>query len=317
VVVLAPAVVSAAPLRAELAIERAQGAADCPDEGALEKLVARILNDRPAGAAGGEEPPASVKILIQFARTAAGYQATLRLRGAKEGERTLTDTGPTCTALGRAVSITIALLLDAQALDEQKPEPPAAQAVVAPPISPPPEAPPPPAVGGFLAFGGGPAIGLVGAISLAGALELDLRLGHHARFRIAGQYVAPRSTTVDAGSIDVSLLAARVGLCGASNDQGRLRVSVCAGGAAGRLLGSGNGFPASRASSLTWLAAGGGVQLTMPIAARWELSAGLEVLVPLRKYTFSLGTSSGGREVVYGSDRVSAMLQAGIGVKIW
>jgi hypothetical protein len=316
VLLFASAVVFAAPLSAELAVERAPGTADCPDESALETLIARVLNDEPADASGGARPPGTVKILVQFTRTSVGYQATLRLHGAKEGERTLTDTGPTCAALGRAVSITMALLLDAHEPDELKPAPPAVEAVAPPPSAPPPAR----NAAAFLAVAGGPVIGLVGSLRVAGALELDLDVhaGRRARLRIGGEYVAPQSTSVAIGNVEVALFAGRLALCGVLNDPAAaLRVAVCGEGAAGQLVGTGSGFSSSRASSLTWLAAGAGVDLTVPIGTRWELAARGAVLAPLRKYTFSLGTASGGREVIYASARVSGTLQLCVGVKVW
>jgi hypothetical protein len=307
--VLAPAVAVAAPLTADLTTLRAPGAEDCPDQGALSTMIARILNNAPAED-GPARPGGDVRALVEFSRTSLGYQATLRLHGAKEGERTLTDTGPTCTALGRAVSITMALLLDAQ--EEITAAPPPPVAVLAPP---PPQPPTPAATAGFLALSGGPVVGVVGPPSVAGALALDLRFGRRAQLQLAGQYVAPRSTSFDTGSVDVSLLAGRLGLCGVvNNPDAVVQVALCGQGVGGQLRGTGSGFlSGNNAATLAWFGAGGGLALSTLLGGRWLLGASVEALVPVRKYTFSVGN----RGVATGSDAVSGMLQLSVGVKIW
>src|SRR4051812_24967108 len=95
----------AAPLSASFTVTRLAEASDCPDADALDATVKGILG----GAAARE---LVVRADVEFARDALGYRAVMHLRGAKQGERTLTDSGPTCVALGRAVGITMALLLD-------------------------------------------------------------------------------------------------------------------------------------------------------------------------------------------------------------
>src|SRR5579862_6095631 len=83
---------SAAPLTAELVVERAPGADDCPDGDGLARLIERIVGP---GAGGLVRPGGEVRASVRFSRDASIYRATLLLAGAKQGERTLTDTGPT------------------------------------------------------------------------------------------------------------------------------------------------------------------------------------------------------------------------------
>jgi hypothetical protein len=301
----------AAPLSADLSVERAAGTEDCPDRESLGGLVVRIVNPR-GGVSSLGGPGSDVRAVVQFSRAGAGYQATLRLAGAKEGERTLTDTAATCTALGRAVAITMALLLDAglEAAPEAAPPAPAAVAVApAAPVEAPPRA-----TSAFLAVTAGPALGLVGPPSLATGLAFELRLGRRISVELEGQYVAPRATAFDTGQVDVALLAGRTRLCGAVAADAPVRVALCAEGGAGQLRGQGRGFAtANGAAGTAWLGAGGGLQASGVVGRRWILGVSADVLAPLHKSTFSIEN----RGIAYRSSAVAGLLAVGVGVKLW
>jgi hypothetical protein len=301
--VLLPGAAVAAP-RADLTVARALGAEDCPDAAALETMLARIEGTGPTG---GE---AAVEASVAFGRSAVGYAAELRVRGGQDGERTLTDTGPTCTALGRAVSITLALILDAHA-ELAPPTLVIASPPPAPPVAP---APAPATRSGVLSATLGPAFGLVGKPTLAGGLELDVRLARRLIIEAGGQLAAPRSTTFDTGSVQVGLAVALVGVCGVLADpDASLVVAACARGVAGQLRGEGAGFASSNGATLGWWGAGGGLEVRGAVGRRWLLGASADVIAPLRRDTFSVGN----RGVAYGSDAVAAMLRLGIGWRIW
>lgn len=304
--VAAPA--AAAPLSAELSVARGAGAEDCPDRDALGRIVERI--------GGRLRPGGEVRAEVQFARAVTGYQAVLRLEGAKEGERTLTDTGPTCTALGRAVGITLALVLDAglEAPSEAAPPvvsalPPAASVVVASDL------PEPPSTAGFLAITAGPALGLVGAPSLAGGLAFELRAGRRLRVRLDGQYVAPRATAFDSGEVDVTLVAARLRACGVvAGLDAPVQLALCAAGAGGQLRGEGRGYAVRNdAATLGWVAAGGGVELGGGLGRRWTWGVGADALAPLWKSTFSIEN----RGIAFRSSAAAVVVQASLGVRLW
>ena len=284
-----------APLSASFTVTRQPGAEDCPDAAALDAAVAHLLG-APASDVAAR---AAVQADVAFTRGALGYEATLRLRGAKQGERTLTDTGPTCAALGRAVGITMALLLDA-------PEDGAAPPPVV--VAPAPRAAPKTAA--FVSLTGGAALRVVGPASIVGGLELELGVGRRARLLAGGQYVAPRATAFDVGSVDVSLLAGRAGACGVLNDPlSAVHVSLCALVSGGQLRGAGSGFQTSKDATLTWLAFGGGLRAQTIVRGRWLLGAAADLEAPASKYTFSIekvGTAFRSRPVV-------GMLQLGVG----
>lgn len=311
--------VAAAPLSTELSVEREDGAADCPDAAGLGRLVERIVGP----AAGGPvvRPGGDVRAAVRFSRGAATYGAALALAGARQGARTLTDTGPTCAALGRAVAITMALLLDA-GLDAEPPRPPPtpeAVAVAAPPVAPltPSRAPSSPAsraTGGTLAVTLGPALGLVGGVTLATGLAVTAGVARHLALSLDGQYVAPRATAFDEGEVDVTLVAARLRACGVLDNEGAARLGACAVGAAGRLRGQGRGYASGDgAATLTWAAAGGGIEASRALGRRWRAGLSADALVPLRKSTFSITN----RGIAFQSSPVSVMLEASLGVVLW
>jgi hypothetical protein len=315
---LAASRAGAAPLSAELTVARAAGADDCPDEVILARIIERIVSPDASGPL--VRPGGDVRAAVSFARGASTYEATLLLTGKREGRRTLTDTGATCTALGRAVGITMALLLDAGLETRADPPPSAREAT---PATPPPDAADaadaavaaaPRATDGLMELTLGPALGLVGGASIATGLAFVVGWRHRASLALDGQYVAPRSTSFDTGDVDVTLLAARLRACAVLSGDAPTRLGLCAAGAAGRLRGEGHGYAtADGRGSLTWLAAGGGLEVSHALGRRWRVGVMADVLAPLRKSTFSIMN----RGVGYQSSAVSAMLALGVGVAIW
>jgi hypothetical protein len=287
-VVLSAGAARAQPPSAAFAVTRLDGAEGCPDAAALDASVARILGVAPAADLRPE-----VRVDVEFARGPSGTRATLRLAGAREGERTLTDTGLTCAALGRAVAVTLALILEGSEGGDAASTPAstlaAASASAPPPTPEPAAAAPARATSGFVSLVGGPIAGAVGAPSVRGGLELELRLGRRARLLAGGDYVPSRAAALDAGRVDVSLLAARAAACSLLDDPGRpVHVSLCALAGGGRLRGVASGFPTSHDATLAWLAAGGSLRVEAVVSGRLLLTAGATVEAPLRKYTFSV-----------------------------
>jgi hypothetical protein len=303
------ATVAAAPLSVELAVARAPGAEDCPDRDGLARVIERLVDT--AGGAGRVRSGGDVRAEVGFSRAASIYQATLRLAGAKQGERTLTDTGPTCTALGRAVGITMALLLD-----DALPEPPLVAAIPPPPSAPVTrEASSGGSSEGFVVLDAGAGFGLVGGPAPAAGLAFGVRLRRRAWLELDGHYVAPRATAFAGGEVDVSLVFARLRACGVlTGDGAALLVAVCGEGAGGALTGQGRGYAtADGTARLPWGAAGGGLRGRRKLDGRWSLDLAADVLAPLRTSTFSVA----GRGVAYRSTTPAVMLQLGVGVVLW
>jgi hypothetical protein len=284
-------------------VERGAAAGDCPDAPALTALIEEIERRPNAGAPAAPITP-GVRAAVTFERSPTGYRAALRLFGAREGERTLTDTGPSCAALGRAVAITLALSLES-GTDPQAP--------VEKPIAPLPPTSPrgaPVSVG----ISGGVALVTVGAPSLAAGIDVAVEMGRRLSIEGSGRHVLARASTLEPGEVRVSLDAAILRLCAVAAGVGRaLQANVCAAGAAGVLHGEGVGYPSAGTAASAWVALGGGLDARWRVGARWRLSLGVEALVPLRQDTFSIEN----RGVAFSSGAVSWTTRLGVACQVW
>jgi hypothetical protein len=304
---LASATAVAAPLSVELAVERGPGAEDCPDRDGLARIVERLVD-----AAGRVRPGGDVRADVGFSRVASIYRATLRFAGAKQGERTLTDTGPTCTALGRAVGITVTLLLDDEAPLVAASPPQAAAPRARDAFH---EAPRERFSEGFVVLDAGAGVGLVGGVAADAGLAFGVRLRRRAWLELDGHYVAPRATAFAGGDVDVSLAFARLRACGVlTGDGAALLVAACGEGAGGDLRGTGRGYASGDGTAhLPWAAAGGGLRGRRKLGARWSLDLAADALAPFRTSTFSVAR----RGVAFQSTTPAVMLQLGVGVVLW
>ena len=290
---LAAAPATAVPLSAELTVARAPAAADCPLAGELQAAVERIVQ-RPVASAPGERLIADV----QFHRSENGFEAVVRLAGAKQGERRLTDTGGSCAPLAQAVAVTLALLVDLG------PEPP----VAVPPPAPPPQSGSHGELwigsGGGLGLSAGPALAVCGGVAASRA-RWSLRGG--------GGAVLPRAAELAPGSVRVSLVRGELLLCRAFAGGPRALLDACAGGTAGWLSGLGQGYPVSMDAGFLWAAAGAAVRLGGGVGGLWLWGVQAELLVPFRRHSFSIENAG----VAYRSSPVAGLLELQLGVRLW
>ena len=107
-----------------LVVERANGAARCPDASGLEALVRAHLGE-------GDHAAKLGQLRVRFEPSGTGHRAIVRI--AEGAERILDDPDPRCVALATGLAITAAALLD----DAER-DPPA------PTTEPPPRSPKPP-----------------------------------------------------------------------------------------------------------------------------------------------------------------------------
>jgi hypothetical protein len=115
---LAPTGSAAPSLPGRLSVQRGPGAEQCPEQGALERRVEGIVSH--AWSNAGEGVATALAIDVRFERASDGaFVARVAATGPKPGQRVLRDANPTCDALGEAVSVAIALLLDSALNDER------------------------------------------------------------------------------------------------------------------------------------------------------------------------------------------------------
>jgi hypothetical protein len=252
----------------------------------------------------GAASSAAIEAEIAFDRTVERLRAKVRLGGAKTGERELTDTGPSCAPLAQSVAITLVLLAD------HGPESPMVSAPSAAM-----ESVPPPSAwrAGRVSAVGGTGLGLVSTV--AGTLSVGMFAERRSGWGLAGGvfFVAPRRTSFPPGEVRVWLLAAEAQLCRAAGGDHRMSLAACVGGAGGYLAAQGFGYPTSRATGFPWFAANARLALGGPIVGRLRWLAQAEVLVPLRRQTFSidaLGTA-------WESRPVGGRLELGAELSLW
>jgi hypothetical protein len=303
----------AAPLGAELAVERSAGAEDCPAGAELTARVERILQ-RPLPPNHPDAEP--LRIAVEFAKSSAGYTAALHFRGPKTGERHLLDRGGSCEALAEAVSVTIALSLDQQ-LEQRAAE---RESKAAPDVGPKAPrigpkssaAPPARAPRGVWEAGmlveGGTALGFGAPAAFALSEHAQARIRRRWLFDLGFHAVAPSTVSATTGRVRTSWLFGSARGCHVWGED--YLVGACALLGVGRLRGVGVGYHESRSDDLTWSAVGGAGTVQGPLVgpAFWALSGTL--WRPLRSLTFSVQNAG----VVWRASPVSGTVGLAVGV---
>jgi hypothetical protein len=239
----------------------------------------------------------------------------VRSLGAKPGERHLSDRGKSCAALGEAVSVAIALLLDKELAPRSPADAAAASASAArrdatnPMSSASSQATPTKknqnnegsrssngentarALEFRAAVAGGISAGLVSATTPLLSEELGLRAGG---LVVSGSFNAalPASRDFREGSVRTSLLFGDLRACYSWG--ARFSLGPCAGFALGRLHGAGIGYPSASERDLTWSAASAGVLAEVPVWGRVFFGASALAWLATRRSSFSvqhLGTA--------------------------
>ena len=288
-----------------LLVERDAGAERCPDAELLGTKVEQILG-RPM------VPPNAYR--VTFTRTEEGFSAAIRTEKTASGVRTLEHHGASCSALGHAVALTIALLLDSAIEPEKKVEPP-------PP-------PPPPAVVPAerstsvaapsrereitLSLA---AVGLAGVLRpLAPAFAADAGVRWTPLRLSAGVLWGwPQTLAFGPGSVNERLLSGYARLCLPAWKSDHLRLDACSGAFVGAVSAEAEGYTRNERRTRSWIAVPFEAALagwSSPIG--WELS--LAGLLPLSRPDYTIE----GVGTVYSSPPVGAMLSLRlIGIIPW
>jgi hypothetical protein len=306
-------------LAARLHVEKAAGAEQCPEQQQLERRVEGILQ-RPLSDVVADS---QLTLEVRFERTPNAFTAQVTATGPKPGRRLLRDTGPTCDALGEAVSVAIALLLDSSRPDHDAPSPSRESlAPVDEPAAPAPAQPsndmPAGTTGGFDArrwtaraaveVGGG--YGLGGSGALFGFARLGARHGGWLLDIGVGGNL-PSEQSFDTGSVRTSLVFGSLRACYLIGRS--LLVAPCAQLGLGRLHGEGYGYGQARAASLPWTAAGLGLAAEAPVAGALYLTLAATLWVPTRRQTFSVENAG----IAWESKPVAGVLTAGLGLSLF
>ena len=312
---LFPAITQARDLPARLTVEGEPGAERCPDQHDLAARVEAILR-RPLGKG---EPASALAIEVRFQRTSDGtFVARVTTRGLKPGQRLLRDTDPTCSGLGEAVSVAIALLLDSALNDGGEagahvepepsialPPPPPTDAVVAPSAPSPSRRWQP-----LVSLEAGGSYGLGGSGSLLGFGRLGVRHGGWL-FDLGAGGTLPAERAFGGGSVETSLVFASLRACyliGRSPS-----VGPCLQLGAGRLHGEGGGYGRVQGSSLPWTAGSVGLAAETQLGAGFFATFGAALWMSTRRQTFSVENAG----IAWESEPVAGAATAGLGVTVF
>jgi hypothetical protein len=243
-------------------VERAAGAESCPNAA---WLAARMEGIRGKSARGRTE------YRVTFSQAGEEFAASITA-GSPGQRRTILSRRPTCVALGEATAVTLALLFDSDALEEEHPPEPALR-LVAPMVAV--AAPPPPPRGASVSVGAAGLVGILGPLSLAGTAETGGAIGRW-RAGVGALWALPDTHTLGPGSVREELLSGLVRLCHSPLQRRKLRVDVCSGAYVGATTGEAGGFSTNDQRSRLWVAVPAELVLAYAPARHlgWELSAG-------------------------------------------
>jgi hypothetical protein len=289
-----------------LVVDREAGAERCLDAEALAIKVEQIRG-RPA-------VDAPNRYRVTFARTDDGFAATIRSDTSRGSVRALEHQGANCSALGHAVALTLALLLDSDLEPKKKvepPPPPPAPTVVAT-AAPPPPSPPPPSREATFSLGAAGLAGVLRPVSPALSAEVGVNFAP-LRASAGALFGWPQTLTFGPGTVHERLLGGFARLCVPAWQRGNLRLDACSGAIAGAIAAEAEGYTRNEQRTRSWIA--------LPIEAAlagwiapfgWEVS--LAGLLPLVRPDYTVD----GLGTVYRSPPVGALLSLRlIGIVPW
>jgi hypothetical protein len=292
---MVPLVLWGATLSAAILVSRAPEANDCPDTEQLRARVQRIVG-RPLAP---EDGSSVLVVRAEFTRQKDAYQATLRMTGAREGERVLRDPGATCEALADAVAVTTALLLDASMREPQAAERGAPDAASWPDRL-------------RLAGRFGAGTGLGGGPTFVAGAGVDASLDPLTSISLGATLVGSHTHPLGSGAVAVRLWY--VELSGFRSLTGEsLRFGPAVSVMGGALSGAAEGYPLSTPASLLWLAAGAGVRGEVVLGSELRLAARVLGVLPARKQSFSIGYVG----TAYETSPVAGLFEFIVSVKFW
>ena len=236
---------------------------------------------------------------VQYSRSVTGYEAHLRLSGAREGERVLRDNGQSCEVLADAVAVTVALLFD-PAFES----PPARSSAPLPPAA--------RAVDWWLVGRFGLGLGLVGGATWVGGGAVGLSLGARTWFELGLTTSGSHAHELGNGVVRIRLRYAE--LSGFhSLTRGELQLGPALSMLGGVTSGTGEGYASATSASLAYLALAAGGRAQVRLARRLLLSLRTEAVIPLQSQTFSVGYVG----TAYRSSPLSLRTDLGLAFEIW
>jgi len=291
---------------------RGDGAGVCPDAAVIEAEVSERLGGNPFVRA----PTQFIEAIVT--QRSEGFQVNIAMRGADGklmGSRALTSSPGDCRSIATAAALTIAILIDPDALARApKPPPP-------PPPGPPPEAArsglPPGRVSAIAGAGWGLVPGVAPGVGLAATLDVEAPVA----IGIATVFVPESRTPAPDDGFAFGLTYAEVVGCfvpiGPRAQTPRLRLELCAGATFGLLhavvfSGTTTDDPGQR-----WtFAAAELTRVIIPIVQGLVVEIALEATQPLPRHAFFVVGRPAGMDTVFTQPVSTLAGWAGVGV-VW
>jgi hypothetical protein len=296
---------------------RGDGAGICPDAAAVEAEVAERLGGNPFVRA----PTQFVEAIVT--QKAEGFQVAIAMRGADSrllGNRTLTSSPGDCRSIATAAALTIAILIDPDALAR-------APAPKPPPLPPaPPREPRASFPAGRITAVAGAGWGQVPGVAPGGGLAATVDVAAPLAIGLSAiLFPEQRADAPDSGYAFGltygALVACYVPRAAAPDDArpdrsaDRLRLELCAGAAVGVLHAVVYaGTPTGPGQRWTFAAA----QVTrviIPIVQRVVVEIGLEATAPLPRREFFVAGRPAGMDTVFTQPVVTLAGWAGVGLR--
>jgi hypothetical protein len=262
---------------------RNDAAADCPDAAAIEAEVASRLGDNPF------RRTATQFIEAVITRQAETLQATIAMRstdGKLMGSRTLASTSRDCRSIANAAALTIAILIDPDAL-------------MRPPVPPPPPPPRSPL----------PSLGI--------ALAATLEVGRRAAIGITGTFLPERRTSAPNDGFAFGLSTGELDGCfvPVAGGSAAVRAELCGGLSAG-LLDAVVYTPAPLDPGQRWaFAATQLMRLVIPLFRAGVLEMGAELAEPFPRRSFFVEGQPAGMDTVFTQPALAVTGFVGLGLR--
>jgi hypothetical protein len=296
---------------------RGDGAAGCPDAGFIQAQVAARLGDDPF-----RRPPTQfIEALVT--RPAQTLLVAIAMRGADGellGSRTLTSAADDCRSVANAAALTIAILIDPDALLRAPPvvtapTPPA----VAAPVPPPAAAPAAVGPAGRVTIGVLGTSGLLPRAALGAALAATVDLGPWAAVGVTGAFLPERRTAAADDGFAFGLSTGEVDGCFVPLGGGRagLRGELCAGLSAG-ILHAVVYVSTPLAPGERWTFAATQLMrlvIPLPFSRAGVLEAGLGLAEPFPRRAFFVEGRPAGMDTVFTQPALAATGFVGLGLR--
>jgi hypothetical protein len=290
---------------------RDEATSACPDAGTVEKQVARRLDDDPFT----RTPEQFIEALVT--RDAGAFHVNITMRGADGtslGSRTISSAAPDCRSIADAAALTIAILVDPDALLRPAP-------VEVPPIVVHAAPPPPPLVAApasdlsgrvaLLAMGekgflpdAAPGIGLSASVDLVRRASAGLAVG---------VFPEHRSTSVQ-GDFAFGLSFLDLDGCFVT-PQPWLRWELCGGGSVGVLHVVVYDPQPVNPGQRWFFALSELTRVVVPVFQAWTIEVGVEALEPFVRRAFFVEGRPAGMDTVFTQPRVAWAGWMGVGLR--